>query len=142
MGRQFDSRFATHVGPRTLICSTAALIWGYASIHDPAPLAADVTEYMHRLPRGMPAGIMKWRNSEMAISERVLGSPALGISKPQAEKPLATGRSPSTLAHNIERSLSRHTYSPVMTVAVMSLIGPQRKQTNSVTETASSGTLH
>ena len=70
--------------------------------------------------------IFVWRNPEISVTVPV--RPDGRISTPLVEDMPASGKTPSRLARDIERVLSRYIKSPVVTVIVTNFVGTYSKQ--------------
>ena len=70
--------------------------------------------------------ILVWRNSEISMSVPV--RPDGKITTPLVEDLPASGKTPSQLARNIEKALSKYIQDPIVTVIVTGFVGPYSEQ--------------
>lgn len=92
----------------------------------PAPVSAATPEYRYLIGPLDTVNIIVWRNPELSITVPV--RPDGRISTPLVEDLLALGRSPSELARDIEKALSKYIRDPVVTVLVTGFQGPYSEQ--------------
>lgn len=78
--------------------------------------------------------IIVWRNPELTTTVPV--RPDGKVTTPLVEDLPASGRTPSQLAREIEKSLAKFIQSPVVTVVVMSFVGPYSEQVRVIGEAA------
>lgn len=92
----------------------------------PAPVSAATPQYRYLIGPLDTLNIIVWRNPELSITVPV--RPDGRISTPLVEDLLALGRSPSELARDIEKALSKFIRDPVVTVLVTGFQGPYSEQ--------------
>lgn len=98
----------------------------------PAQLAAFEPQYL--IGPGDSVNIQVWRNPELSMTVPV--RPDGKITTPLVEDLAASGRTPTQLAREIEKSLARYVQSPVVTVIVSGFIGPYSEQIRVIGEAA------
>ncbi|MCS6944236.1 MAG: polysaccharide export protein [Sutterellaceae bacterium] len=92
----------------------------------PAPVSAATPQYRYLIGPLDTLNIIVWRNPELSITVPV--RPDGRISTPLVEDLMALGRSPSELARDIEKALSKFIRDPVVTVLVTGFQGPYSEQ--------------
>jgi polysaccharide export outer membrane protein len=92
----------------------------------PAPVSAATPQYRYVIGPLDTVNIIVWRNPELSMTVPV--RPDGRISTPLVEDLLALGRSPSELARDIEKALSKYIRDPVVTVLVTGFQGPYSEQ--------------
>jgi polysaccharide export outer membrane protein len=92
----------------------------------PAPVSAATPQYRYLIGPLDTVNIIVWRNPELSMTVPV--RPDGRISTPLVEDLLALGRSPSELARDIEKALSKYIRDPVVTVLVTGFQGPYSEQ--------------
>jgi polysaccharide export outer membrane protein len=107
-------------------CSTPA--------YPPAPALAATPDYLYKIGPLDSVTVNVWRNPELSMS--VIVRPDGKISAPLIEDLPALGKDPTTLARDIERSLSKYIRDPVVTVIVGGFVGPYPEQIRVVGEAA------
>ena len=100
----------------------------------PAPAELESFEPQYLIGPGDSVNIQVWRNPELSMTVPV--RPDGKITTPLVEDLPATGRTPTQLAREIEKSLSRYVQSPVVTVIVGGFIGPYSQQIRVIGEAA------
>ena len=109
-----------------LIVLSAALA-GCASSYPPAPSeVVKPGEYNYIIGPGDSVNIAVWHNPE--LSQTIPVRPDGKISTPLVEDLQAAGKSPSHLARDLEKSLSKYIQDPVVTVIVVGFVGPFSQQ--------------
>ena len=120
------SRQNRMTGAWTLIALTAVLA-GCASSYPPAPTeVVKPGEYNYIIGPGDNVNIAVWHNPE--LSQTIPVRPDGKISTPLVEDIQAAGKSPSHLARDLEKSLSKYIQDPVVTVIVTGFVGPYSQQ--------------
>ncbi|HUL67554.1 MAG TPA: XrtA/PEP-CTERM system exopolysaccharide export protein [Burkholderiaceae bacterium] len=104
------------------VCLLAAC----GSSHPPAPLLAATPQYRYLIGPLDSVNIIVWRNPELSMTVPV--RPDGRISTPLVEDLPALGRSPSDLARDVEKALSKFIRDPIVTVMVTSFQGPYSEQ--------------
>ncbi len=103
-----------------------------------APLKRAVTQspdsYRYLIGPGDTLDIFVWRNEE--VSSSVVVRPDGKITTPLVEDLAASNKTPSELARNIEKVLSRYIKDPIVTVTVGGFSGPLSEQIRVVGEAA------
>ncbi len=99
-----------------------------------APTRAATPDYRYLIGALDTINILVWRNPELSMSVPV--RPDGRITTPLVEDLPALGRSPSDLARDIERALSKVIRDPVVTVIVTGFQGPFDEQIRIVGEAA------
>lgn len=100
----------------------------------PAPQTAATPDYKYVIGPLDTVNIIVWRNPELSLSVPV--RPDGKISTPLVEDLPALGKDASTLARDIEKSLSKYIRDPVVTVIVTAFAGPYDQQIRVVGEAA------
>lgn len=109
-----------------IVLSCCALLSGCANHIPPAPVSAATPQYRYLIGPLDTLNIIVWRNPELSITVPV--RPDGRISTPLVEDLMALGRSPSELARDIEKALSKFIRDPVVTVLVTGFQGPYSEQ--------------
>ena len=105
----------------------AAGLSGCASNYPPAP--AEVVkpgDYNYIIGPGDNVNVKVWHNPD--LSESIPVRPDGKISTPLVEDIQAAGKTPSHLARDLEKSLSKYIQDPVVTVIVTGFVGPYSQQ--------------
>jgi polysaccharide export outer membrane protein len=119
----------------TLLVGLAALLISCAPSSPPPPLnvAAPVSpEY--RIGPGDNLEVFVWRNPELSVTLPV--RPDGRISTPLIEDLVATEKTPTQLARDIEDALKNYVQQPVVTVMVTGFVGPYSRQIRVIGEAA------
>ena len=93
------------------------------------PVLADkvaVPTHEYLIGPGDNLNILVWRNPEISMSVPV--RPDGKITTPLVEDLPASGKTPSQLARNIEKALSKYIQDPIVTVIVTGFVGPYSEQ--------------
>lgn len=98
----------------------------------PAPAQAASPDYSYIIGPGDMINIVVWRNPELSMSVPV--RPDGKLSSPLVEDLTAIGKSPTTLARDIEKALGKFIRDPVVTVIVTNFVGPYSEQIRVVGE--------
>jgi len=109
----------------TAAIGVSASLSGCASA-PPAPPSAATPQYRYLIGPLDSINIIVWRNPELSTTVPV--RPDGRISSPLVEDLQALGRSPTELARDIERTLSKYIRDPVVTVLVTGFQGPYSEQ--------------
>jgi polysaccharide export outer membrane protein len=133
-----SSTDARHVAV-TLCC--AALLGAGCTTPDlpPAPRQATASDYRYVIGPLDTINIIVWRNPELTTSVPV--RPDGRITTPLAEDVQAIGRTPSDLARDVEKALSKFVREPSVTVVVTGFQGPYNQQVRVIGEAAKPAAL-
>lgn len=112
----------------------SAVISACSSTLPSAPEKAATPNYRYVIGPGDSLSIMVWRNPELSMVVPV--RPDGRISTPLVEDLEAQGRSPTELARQIERALSKFIRDPAVTVIVTGFQGPYSEQIRVIGEAA------
>lgn len=96
------------------------------SSYPPAPSSAASPDYNYIIGPGDNVNIQVWRNPELSMSVPV--RPDGKITGPLIEDLVAMGKSPTALARDMEKELSKFIRDPVVTVIVTGFVGPYSEQ--------------
>ena len=107
---------------------------GCGTTFPPAPAQLEAFEPQYLIGPGDSVNIQVWRNPELSLIVPV--RPDGKITTPLVEDLPASGRTPTQLAREIEKSLARYVQSPVVTVIVSSFVGPYSQQIRVIGEAA------
>ncbi len=99
-----------------------------------APAEAATPDYKYLIGPLDTLNIIVWRNPELSLTVPV--RPDGRISTPLVEDLVALGRNPTDLSRDIEKSLSKYTRDPVVTVVVTSFVGASSEQVRVIGEAA------
>ena len=117
-----------------LLCLSLVLLGGCAS----HPFLVDDEESMaawdYLIGPGDNIEIIVWRNPEISMSVPV--RPDGKITTPLVEDLLASGKTATQLARDIEETLSKYIQEPVVTVIVTNFVGPYSEQIRVIGEAA------
>jgi polysaccharide biosynthesis/export protein len=111
---------------RLLGLSLVALLAGCASSFPPAPALASSPSYNYIIGPGDMLSISVWHNPELSAIVPV--RPDGKISSPLVEDIPAIGKDSTTLARDIEKSLSKVIRDPSVSVVVTSFVGGYSEQ--------------
>jgi polysaccharide biosynthesis/export protein len=130
--------FATPFCRRLLVAVVSASVMlmaacGSASF-PPAPAQAGAGDYSYVIGAGDSLSIIVWRNPELSTSVPV--RPDGKLSAPLINELVAQGKTPSSVAREIEKQLSAYVRDPVVTVVVTTFIGPYSEQIRVVGQAA------
>ena len=125
-------------GMQTLVWGLLAAMWlalgGCYVNYPPAPGAVEAFEPQYLVGPGDSLNIQVWRNPELSMTVAV--RPDGKITTPLVEDLPASGRTPTQLAREIEKALSKYVQSPVVTVIVGGGVGPYSEQIRVLGEAA------
>jgi polysaccharide export outer membrane protein len=111
-----------HRACAAILAASTLVLGGCASTQPAAPVnAAAITAPDYRIGPGDGLSIIVWRNPEVSMTLTV--RPDGKISTPLVEDLPASGRTPTELARDIEKSLSKVIQQPTVTVVVTSFVG-------------------
>lgn len=100
----------------------------------PAPAVAGTSAQDYLIGPGDQLNVVVWRNPE--VSQSVPVRPDGKISTPLVEDMTATGKTPSQLARDIEKALSKYIQEPVVTVVITNFVGPYSGQVRVIGQAA------
>ncbi len=100
---------------------------GCASKFPPAPQQAPSNaDYSYLIGPGDNLNIVIWRNPELSTSVPV--RPDGMITTPLVEDIKATNRTPTQLAREVEKALTKYIQDPIVTIIVTGFVGPYSEQ--------------
>ena len=102
------------------------LLAGCGTSYPPAPVSAATPQYRYLIGPLDSVNIIVWRNPELSTIVPV--RPDGRISTPLVEDLPALGRSPTDLARDVEKALSKYIRDPIVTVLVTGFQGPFSEQ--------------
>jgi len=100
----------------------------------PAPTVAATPDYRYLIGTGDSVNVIVWRNPELSMSVSV--RPDGRLTMPLVEDLPALGRTPTELARDIEKVLSKYVRDPIVTVVVAGASGPFSEQIRIIGEAA------
>ena len=100
--------------------------------HPPPPVSTGQEAEYYQIGPGDSLSIFVWRNPELSVTVPV--RPDGRISIPLAEDVVAIGRTPTSLARDIEQRLAKYVNQPLITVMPSSFVGPFDQQVRVVGE--------
>jgi len=98
----------------------------------PAPIASALPSPDYQIGPGDTLNIFVWRNPELSVDAPV--RPDGRISIPLVEDVVAVGRTPATLARELEDRLSTYVTNPIVTVIPKQFVGPFSQQVRVIGE--------
>ncbi|WP_274943299.1 XrtA/PEP-CTERM system exopolysaccharide export protein [Govanella unica] len=121
------------------LTAVALLLGGCSGSHENLPSANFVPEKEGPGPNYIVGpldslSIFVWRNPELSTAVTV--RPDGRFSVPLIDDMVATGKTPTELARNIEERLAQYIQSPIVTVIVSGFVGPFSQQVRVVGEAA------
>lgn len=99
-----------------------------------APASAGTADYNYIIGPGDSLNVFVWRNPELSTSVAV--RPDGKFTAPLVEDLLASGKTPSELAREIEKKLGEYIRDPLVTVTVGGFVGQYKEQVRVVGEAA------
>lgn len=119
-----------------LLVVAVGMLGGCATdTHAPAPATAgQAADFYYLIGPGDSLNVQVWRNPEVSITATV--RPDGKISTPLVEDMVATNKTPSQLARDMEKSLAKYIQDPVVTVIVAGFAGPYSQQVRVVGQAA------
>ena len=102
--------------------------------YDPPPTVASSPDYRYLIGTGDSVNVIVWRNPELSMTVPV--RPDGRLTMPLVEDLQALGRTPTELARDIEKALSKFVRDPVVTVIVAGASGPFGEQIRIIGEAA------
>lgn len=118
----------------SLVCLASLALWGCASSYPPAPRDAASPDYTYIIGPGDSVNIQVWRNPELSMAVPV--RPDGKLASPLVENIVAMGKTPESLARDIEKEISKFIRDPVVTVIVTGFVGPYSEQIRVIGEAA------
>ena len=109
-----------------LTAVVALALHGCYTNYPPAPATIESFEAQYLIGPGDTLNIQVWRNPELSMGVTV--RPDGKVTTPLVEDLPASGRTPTQLAREIEKALSKYVQSPVVTVIVGGGVGPYSEQ--------------
>ena len=120
-----NSKFLGIVG--VAVALGLSVLAGCSSAFPPAPVAVTKSAQMdYIIGPGDLLNIQVWRNPEVSTSIPV--RPDGKVSTPLVEDLVAANKTPSHLARDIEKALSKYIQDPIVTVMVTGFVGPYDSQ--------------
>lgn len=121
------------ISPLSVLLLTLFVFSAGCSNQPPLPAGtASVKGTDYLIGPGDSLEIFVWRNSEVSTSVTV--RPDGKISTPLVEDLVATGKTPTQLARDIERELANYLKEPLVTIMVSGFVGPYSQQIRVVGE--------
>ena len=117
-----------------LVALFGLVLSGCYANYPPAPFLVEAFEPQYLIGPGDQVNIQVWRNPELSMTVTV--RPDGKVTTPLVEDLPASGRTPTQLAREIEKSLAKYVQSPVVTVIVAGGIGPYSEQIRVLGEAA------
>ena len=112
---------------RLLACAGGAvLLPGCRTQHALAPAEDNAPLHDYLIGPGDSVNILVWRNPEVSLTVAV--RPDGKITTPLVEDLLASGKTSTQLARDIEQALGKFIQQPVVTVIVTNFVGPYAEQ--------------
>ena len=112
---------------RVLACASAAvLLAGCRTQHAQAPAEDSAPLHDYLIGPGDSVNILVWRNPEVSLTVAV--RPDGKITTPLVEDLMASGKTSTQLARDIEQALGKFIQQPVVTVIVTNFAGPYAEQ--------------
>ncbi|NDP41461.1 MAG: sugar ABC transporter substrate-binding protein [Aromatoleum sp.] len=102
--------------------------------YPPAPKSNASPEFNYIIGPLDTVNIIVWRNPELSMSVPV--RPDGKITTPLVEDLPALGKTPTLLARDLEKALTKYIRDPVVTVIVTSFVGPSTQQVRVIGEAA------
>ena len=137
------SAFSSGLGRAALFLVAATLVIAASGCASKLPLAPQQavanTDYSYLIGPGDNLNIVIWRNPELSTTVPV--RPDGMITTPLVEDIKATNRTPTQLAREIEKSLTKYIQDPIVTIIVTGFVGPYSEQIRIVGQAARPQTL-
>ena len=122
-----------------LLAMAATVLSGCGSV-PLAPTRLDsISDYTYQIGPGDNLNIVIWRNPELSSSVPV--RPDGMITTPLVEDIKATNKTPTQLAREIEKALTKYIQDPIVTIIVTGFVGPYSEQIRIVGQAARPQTL-
>lgn len=100
----------------------------------PAPPASALPSSEYVIGPGDQLNVFVWRNPELSVNVPV--RPDGRLTLPLVEDVIATGKTPTALARELEQRLSKYIKEPVVTVIATGFVGPFTEQVRVIGEAA------
>lgn len=121
------SRFLTWWLSGSILVLSVFLGAGCATTHyPPAPQSVAPPSHDYLIGPGDSVNLVVWRNPEVSMVVPV--RPDGKITTPLVEDLPASGKTPTQLARDVEKALSKYIQEPVVTVIVNGFVGPYSEQ--------------
>jgi polysaccharide export outer membrane protein len=118
----------------------AVVLSGCASKYPMAPSSVEVNaDYAYLIGPGDNLNIVIWRNPELSMSVPV--RPDGMITTPLVEDIKATNKTPTQLAREVEKALTKYIQDPIVTIIVTGFVGPYNEQVRIVGQAARPQTI-
>jgi polysaccharide export outer membrane protein len=117
-----------------LLVGLAVSLISCGSSSPPPPMSATAISPEYRIGPGDNLEVFVWRNPELSVTLPV--RPDGRISTPLIEDLVATEKTPTQLARDIENALKNYVQQPVVTVMVTGFVGPYSRQIRVIGEAA------
>ena len=125
----------SRLGLWALVTLVGLFMGGCYNRFPPAPSETEYFEPQYLIGPGDRLNVQVWRNPELSMGI-VFVRPDGKITTPLVEDVPASGRTPTQLAREIEKSLSKYVQNPVVTVMVLGPEGPYSEQIRVIGEAA------
>ena len=126
-----------------LVCVTALSVFAVSGCATKLPMAPnrlDVNnDYAYVIGPGDNLNIVIWRNPELSTSVPV--RPDGMITTPLVEDIKATNKTPTQLAREVEKALTKYIQDPIVTIIVTGFVGPYSEQIRIVGQAARPQTI-
>jgi polysaccharide export outer membrane protein len=109
-----------------LLSGCTGMRYIFAERYPPAPAVAEGATFEYVIGPGDSVNAMVWRNSELSMNVAV--RPDGKLTAPLVEDLQASGKTPTQLARDIEKALSKYIQDPVVTVIVSGFVGQYTQQ--------------
>jgi polysaccharide export outer membrane protein len=119
---------------RVFTCIAILLSVASCTTYPPAPKEAMTGDYEYLIGPLDTINIIVWRNPELSLVVPV--RPDGKITAPLVDDLVAQGKTPTALAKDIEKALSKFIREPVVTVVVTNFAGPASEQIRVIGEAA------
>ena len=126
-----DRRLVRWLGVTTFALAVAGCA---TPSYPPAPRDAPTSDYNYIIGPLDTVNIIVWRNPELSLSVPV--RPDGKITTPLVEDLPALGKTPTLLARDLEKALTKYIRDPVVTVIVTNFVGPSTEQIRVIGEAA------
>ncbi len=118
-----------------VVCAALAIfVAGCATQYPPAPRDAATADYEYVIGPLDSVNIIVWRNPELSMTVPV--RPDGKVTTPLVDDLPALGKTPTTLARDIEKALAKYIRDPVVSVIVINFVGPSSEQIRVIGEAA------
>jgi polysaccharide export outer membrane protein len=104
----------------------AMVVASCATPYPPAPRQAPTSDYEYLIGSLDTVNIIVWRSPELSLSVPV--RPDGKVSAPLIDDVQAQGKTPTALAKDLEKALSKYIRDPVVSVVVTTFVGPPSDQ--------------